>query len=347
MPAWCSANWPDEPDLQTRDGASPVRTIAAIFAGLTGLCALAFGGFLLVQALWERPGPLEATAIVEIPRGGGLSTIARRLEGEGVIGDARLFSLLVTTSRQEGALQAGEFEFPAEVSARGAMDILVNGRPIQYAITIPEGLTSVDIVALLRADERLVGEIDGIPPQGSILPETYNFTREADRADILARMQRAMDEALAEIWQARDPETPLTGPEEAVILASIIEKETGIAAERPLVGSVFVNRLNRGMPLQSDPTVIFAITNGEADLGRALLRKDLTFESPYNTYAVAGLPPGPIANPGRASLEAAVKPEASNFIYFVADGTGGHAFAETLEEHNRNVAAWRRIRDGG
>ena len=324
-----------------------MRTIAAIFAGLTGLCALAFIAFLIVQSLWDRPGPLTADAIVEIPRGAGVSIIARRLEGEGVIGDARLFGLLVSASGNEGSLQAGEFEFPAQVSARGALEILVDGRPIQYAITVPEGLTSAQIVALLREDERLVGEIEEVPPQGSILPETYNFTREADRAEILARMRRAMEEALAEIWEARDPDTPLASPEEAVILASIIEKETGVAEERPLVGSVFVNRLNRGMPLQSDPTVIFALTNGESDLGRELLRSDWEVESPYNTYAVGGLPPGPIANPGRASLQAAVNPAESPYIYFVADGTGGHAFAETLEEHNRNVAAWRRIRDGG
>lgn len=324
-----------------------MKTIAALFASVTGLAAMAFAGFLLLNALWDRPGPLAGPAIVDIPRGGGVSTIARRLEAEGVIRDARLFRLLVSVSGQEGTLQAGEFEFPAQVSARDAADILVDGRPIQYAITIPEGLTSVEIVALLNADERLVGEIETVPPQGSILPETYNFTREADRAAILRRMQSAMENALAEIWQRRDPETRLTSPREAVILASIIEKETGIASERPLVGSVFANRLERGMPLQSDPTVIFALTEGQSELGRPLLRKDLGVDSPYNTYRVAGLPPGPIANPGRASLEAAVNPETSDYIYFVADGTGGHAFAMTLEEHNRNVAAWRRIRDGG
>ena len=324
-----------------------MRTIAAIFAGITGLCALAFAAVMIVQASFDRPGPLQQPTIVEIPQGGGLSTIAHRLEGAEVIGDRRLFSFLVTLSRREGALQAGEFEFPAGVSARGAMDILVDGQAIQYAITIPEGLTSTQIVALLVADDRLSGQIDEIPPEGSLLPETYNFTRQTSKADILARMRLSMDEAVTEIWDQRQTETPLASPQEAVILASIIEKETGLADERPLVGSVFVNRLNRGIPLQSDPTTIYAITEGKEDLGRALTRADLRIESPYNTYFIRGLPPGPIANPGKASLLAAVNPDESNFIYFVADGTGGHAFAETLEEHNRNVAAWRRIRDGG
>lgn len=324
-----------------------MRTIAAIFAGVTGLCALAFAVVMIVQAAFDRSGPLQEPTIVEIPQGGGLSTIAYRLEGADVISDTRLFTLLVTLSRKEGALQAGEFEFPAGVSPRGAMDILVDGQAIQYAITVPEGLTSTQIVALLVADDRLEGEIADIPAEGTLLPETYNFTRRATKADIIARMQAAMDEALAEIWEQRQPDIPLSTPEEAVILASIIEKETGLADERPLVGSVFTNRLNRGIPLQSDPTTIYALTEGKEDLGRALTRNDLTVESPYNTYYVRGLPPGPIANPGKASLLAAVDPDESNYIYFVADGTGGHAFAETLEEHNRNVAAWRRIRDGG
>ncbi len=324
-----------------------MRTIAAIFAGVTGLCALAFAVVMIIQAAFDRPGPLPEPTIVEIPQGGGLSTIAYRLEGADVISDTRLFTLLVTLSRKEGALQAGEFEFPAGVSPRDAMDILVDGQAIQYAVTVPEGLTSTQIVALLIADDRLEGEIADIPPEGSLLPETYNFTRRTTKAEIISRMQGAMDDALAEIWDQRQPDIPLSSPEEAVILASIIEKETGLADERPLVGSVFTNRLNRGIPLQSDPTTIYALTEGKEDLGRPLTRNDLTVESPYNTYHVRGLPPGPIANPGKASLLAAVDPDESNYIYFVADGTGGHAFAETLEEHNRNVAAWRRIRDGG
>ncbi|MEM8914444.1 MAG: endolytic transglycosylase MltG [Pseudomonadota bacterium] len=325
-----------------------MRTIAAIFAGLTGLSALAFAAVLIIQTAFDRSGPLEDQKIVEIPRGAGLSVIARRLEGEDVVSDARLFSLLVSINRSQGSLQAGEFEFPAGVSARGAMDILVDGQAIQYAFTVPEGLTSTQIVNLLNADDRLTGEISVIPPEGALLPETYNFTKQdSSRAEILARMEQAMERALAEVWEQRQDELPLENPAEMVTLASIIEKETGLSDERPLVSSVFINRLNRGIPLQSDPTTIFAITLGKEDLGRPLTRNDLTVESPYNTYFVGGLPPGPIANPGRASLMAAVSPAESNYIFFVADGTGGHAFAETLEEHNRNVAAWRRIRDGG
>jgi UPF0755 protein len=201
-------------------------------------------------------------------------------------------------------------------------------------------------MAALEAAEGLTGPLPDPPPQGSLLPETYFFENGETRAAMLARMQKAMTDALAELWPQRAENLPFDTPEQAVVLASIVEKETGVAAERPQVASVFVNRLRRGMPLQSDPTVIFALTGGEADLGRPLLRADLQVDHPVNTYVVNGLPPTPIANPGRASLEAVLNPAETDFLYFVADGTGGHAFARTLAEHNRNVARWRAVQRG-
>lgn len=223
--------------------------------------------------------------------------------------------------------------------------MLVDGRTVVHRVTVPEGLTSVEIVAIVAASEVLEGAVPPPPVQGALLPETYHVARGDERAAVIGRMAEAMNEALARLWPTRAPDLPLASPAEAVILASIVEKETGIAAERAKVAGVFYNRLALGMPLQSDPTVVFALTDGKMPLGRALTRDDLAIDDPYNTYKVNGLPPGPIANPGLASLEAVLKPEATDALYFVADGTGGHAFARTLDEHNRNVAKWRKLQD--
>lgn len=226
-----------------------------------------------------------------------------------------------------------------------ALAKLVEGDTVVRKVTVPEGLTSTEIVALINEAEGLSGEIESVPPEGSLLPETFHFTYGDPRNALIERMQADMKRLLDGLWEGRAEDLPISTPEEAVILASIIEKETAVAGERPQVASVFVNRLNRGMPLQSDPTVVYALTDGEGPLGRPLTRQDWKVDSPYNTYANSGLPPGPIANPGRESLEAALQPAETEFLYFVADGSGGHAFAKTLAEHNRNVAKWRRIRD--
>jgi UPF0755 protein len=246
---------------------------------------------------------------------------------------------------QATRLRAGEFRFPAGVSMEGAVEVLVKGEVVSYAITLPEGLTSVEIVDLIKADPVLVGEVEAVPPEGTLLPETYHFVRGDSRQDLLDRMAGAMNTLLAELWRDRQDGLPLDSPEEAVILASVVQKETGLADELPLVASVFVNRLERPMRLQSDPTVIYAITRGETPLGRPLTRADLEIEDPFNTYVSDGLPPGPIANPGRAALAATLDPPETDFYYFVADGSGGHAFARTLAEHNANVAKWRRIQN--
>lgn len=322
--------------------------LGRIFAGLTVLAVVAaLAVFWFVRA-FEAPGPLAEDRVVEIPRGAALGAIADRLVAEGVVENRWVFYGGVMVAGEERGLRAGEYLFPAGVSGAGAMDILRSGRAVAYSITIPEGLTSREVVDLLMADANLVGEIETVPAQGSLLPETYQYIRGDTRGEIVERMQRAMSETLAELWAARPEGLPLETPEQALVLASIIEKETGVGSEREVVSSVFINRLNRGMMLQTDPTVIYSLTNGEAPLGRALRRRDMSVDSPYNTYRYRGLPPGPIANPGRSALAAALNPADTDFLYFVADGTGGHAFAKTLREHNRNVAEWRRIqRQGG
>lgn len=321
-----------------------MRAFARIFAAITALAVLAVGALAYLLHRFEAPGPLAEQTVVEIPRGAGLDAIADRLERAGVVDNRWIFVGGVMLGREERNLKAGEYAFAPGISAEGAMELLLRGETVAYSVTIPEGRTSAEIVAILQNDRRLTGDVAAVPPDGSLLPETYRIVRGDSRQSVLDRMSRAMDQAVREAWADRADGLPIETPEQAVVLASIVEKETAVAGERALVAGVMVNRLRRGMPLQSDPTVIYALTRGEAPLGRALLRSDWEIDSPYNTYRVTGLPPGPIANPGRASLEAAVRPAATDYLYFVADGSGGHAFAKTLAEHNRNVAAWRRFR---
>ncbi len=225
---------------------------------------------------------------------------------------------------------------------RDTLELMVSGKTVARRLTLPEGLTSFEVVALVQKAEGLEGEVQAVPPEGTLLPETYHYARGETRAEVVARMGRALDQVLDELWPERAPGLPISSPEQAVVLASIVEKETAVADERPLVASVFVNRLKKGMRLQSDPTVVYGLTGGKGPLGRALTRKDLQTPSPYNTYLADGLPPGPIANPGRASIEAVLNPAKTEYLYFVADGDGGHRFAKTLAEHNRNVAQWRK-----
>jgi len=298
---------------------------------------------------WQRyigPGPLAADTAVVIPRGTGVQGIAQRLVDAGVVGYP-LELVIASRLRGDGArLRAGEYMFPAGISVKDALDLIISGKVIVHRVTVPEGLTSWQIVERLRSEQALSGDIATIPADGTLLPETYQYLRDDPRADILSRMSADMEKALDLLWADRDPNLPLKSKQEAVILASIVEKETGVAAERPRVAGVFVNRLRIGMRLQSDPTIIYALSDRRGQIDRDLTRADWKLESPYNTYVIPGLPPGPIANPGLLSLQAVLKPEAHKYLYFVADGTGGHAFAETLDEHNRNVVKWRRVRDG-
>lgn len=298
---------------------------------------------------WQRytsPGPLVADKALVIPRGSGVAAISRQLAEAGITRHPLELAIAMRV-RQDGAgLRAGEYAFPAGISLKAAIELMLSGKTVVRRFTVPEGLTSWQIVELLKADPALSGDVASVPAEGALLPETYHYSYGDARADLLARMQTDMAKTLEKLWAERAPGLPITSKEQAVILASVVEKETGVAAERPRVAGVFINRLRIGMKLQSDPTIIYALSQGKGSIDRALTRADWKLDSPYNTYMVDGLPAGPIANPGLLSLQAVLKPETNRYLYFVADGTGGHAFAETLDQHNRNVAQWRRVRDG-
>ena len=323
-----------------------LRRLFYAVVALTGVAvAGAVAGYLWLQQRFDAPGPLAAPKSVVIERGAGVAFIAQVLADAGVVDEPLVFTIGVRLFSRGQTLKAGEYEFAPGMSQRQAMQLLIDGGTLMHRLTMAEGLTSAEVLALVAAAEALTGDMPAVPPEGSLLPETYFFSRGETRAELVRRMTANMADTLAELWAGRDPNLPLRTPEEAVVLASIVEKETGVAAERPRVAAVFINRLNLGMALQSDPTIIYALTLGKAPLGRELTRADLQNKSPYNTYVTPGLPPGPIANPGRAALEAVLHPATTKDLFFVADGTGGHAFAETLDEHNKNVAAWRKLRN--
>lgn len=306
------------------------------------LALLAWG-----RAKFERPGPLERETTAILAPGMGLADIAATLAEKGMIESPLLFVLGVRLLGAERRLKAGEYAFPAGVSAREVADLLVSGRTVVRRITVPEGMTSMQVVAQLEATEGLTGSIERVPEEGSLLPETYHFSFGDRRQDLLAWMQDEMPATLMELWAERAPNLPFTGPREALILASIVEKETALENERRRIAAVFINRLKRGMRLEADPTVVYGIAAGSGALDRSLTHEDLERETPYNTYLISGLPPGPIANPGRAAIAAVLNPAETDELYFVADGKGGHVFAVTLEEHNRNVARWRALRGEG
>lgn len=309
------------------------------------LLAMLAGGGLLVwgYAQFTRPGPLQTETALVIPRGSGVEGIARRLEQAGILRYPELFMAAVKLKGVSGALKAGEYAFKPGISPREVMALLQSGETVVRRLTIAEGLTVRQIAAQLAAVEGLDGDPAPLPPEGALLPETYHFSYGDERADILRRMQHAMRETLDRLWESRAPNLPFDTREEALVLASIVERETAIPSERPRVAAVFVNRLRKGMRLQSDPTVIYGLSDGLGTLDRPLLRVDLQKDHPYNTYTRDGLPPAPICNPGRDSLRAVLNPISSDEYYFVADGSGGHAFARTLDEHNANVRRWRQF----
>ncbi len=331
-----------------------MRRLIAALASLAALGVVAVIAVALYGLhLYQSPGPLTQEKTVMIARGAGVNAMAETLAREGVLDTtgAQIFPLAARLSDRHTALKAGEYAFAPGSSVRAVLDKLAGGDVVSRAVTLREGLTSWQVFEILRAEEALSGTLPETPaPEGSLLPETYHFISGDDRNKLVVAMQDGMKKTIEELWPARADGLPFTTPEEALILASVIEKETGKPEEHRRVAGVFVNRLRAGMPLQTDPTVIYALTmgkmqdEGQGPLGRRLLRKDLEVDSPYNTYRYPGLPPGPICNPGRASIEAALNPEQHDYLYFVADGTGGHVFARTLAEHNNNVASWRTIR---
>jgi UPF0755 protein len=292
----------------------------------------------------EAPGPLQQDKVVNIPQRSGMSDIADILQREGVIDDNRwafIGSVLALKARSD--LKPGEYSFAKNASLREVIGTIVEGKVVQHSITIPEGLTSEQIVARISDNEIFAGSIHAIPSEGSLLPETYKFPRGAQREQVIARMQQAQRRVLADVWERRNADIPLKSPEQLVTLASIVEKETSKPDERSRVAAVFINRLQKKMKLQSDPTIIYGLVGGKGTLGRPIKRSEIQQPSPYNTYVVDGLPPGPIANPGRASLEATANPARTRDLFFVADGTGGHTFTETYDQHQKNVVRLRAL----
>jgi UPF0755 protein len=300
------------------------------------------GGYFYGRQQIEAPGPLPDDKIVNIPSRAGMADIADTLQREGVIDNNRwAFIGAVFALKARSELKPGEYLFQKNASLRDVIGTMVEGKVVQHAVTIPEGLTSEQIMARLADSDIFSGTVREVPREGTLLPETYKFPRGTTREQVIARMQQAQKRALAEIWERRNPDIPIKSPEQLVTLASIVEKETGKPDERSRVAAVFVNRLRQKIKLQSDPTIIYGLVGGKGTLGRPIKRSEIQQPSPYNTYVVEGLPPGPIANPGRASLEAAANPARTRDLFFVADGTGGHAFSDTYDQHQKNVARLR------
>ncbi len=279
-----------------------------------------------------------------VSRGASVNEIARLLHSKNVIANPKLFGAVARVSGVHRRLRAGEYGFDVGVSTRDVLAVLLEGRTTVRKITFAEGITVKEVVEALANTEGLDGEVASIPLEGTLLPNTYHFSLGDSRTAILKRMENAMAATVAELWNSRTDGLPIRTMREAVILASIVEKETGVASERARVAAVFINRLRKRMRMETDPTVVYGLTEGKGPLGRALTRRDLKRDHPYNTYRIFGLPPGPICNPGRDALAAVMNPLETDELYFVADGTGGHAFARTLAAHNRNVAKWRKIR---
>ena len=306
----------------------------AIITGVVGFYA---------YSEFAAPGPLAEDKVFMVEPGQSVTEIGDTLQQNGIVANGRIFALMAELTGQRGHLKAGEYAFAKGATMAEVMALIASGKAITYKISIPEGFTSQMAVDRVNANEVLAGDPASVPPEGSILPDTYVFRRGMTRQKLVADMQTAQAKLLEDLWAKRKPVPVIETPEQAVTLASIVEKETARADERPVIASVFINRLEKGMRLQSDPTIIYGIAGGKGRLDRSLTRADIEATTPYNTYRIKGLPPGPIANPGRAALEAVLNPEDTDKLYFVADGSGGHAFASTLEEHNRNVKNWRQI----
>jgi len=308
---------------------------------------LAFAAIIGAAAFWAittftAQGPLSTAKIIEINKGQDRSAIAVALQDAGVISDARVFSAAAAVQGLRGSkLKAGEYEFADGATMQDVLFIITSGRFVTYKVTIPEGWTSQMVVNRLNEQDELEGEVAQVPAEGALLPETYIVTRGYPRDKLLADMAAAQAKLLDQEWARRDPASPIQSKQDLVTLASIVEKETGVAEERPMVAAVFLNRLSQKMRLQSDPTIIYGLVGGKGKLDHPITRSELDQPTPYNTYQIDGLPPGPIANPGKAAIEAVLAPAKTNALYFVANGTGGHAFAATLEEHNANVKKWR------
>ena len=314
-----------------------MRRLLLVAAGLI-LAAL-----VALYVLWWGPGTKAGPQVITVQEGATVGSVARKLAKAGAIpGTPKTYYVMARLFGSHDPIQAGEFAIPKGMGGAAILDLLQHGRPVQRLITVTEGMPSIIVAEKLAANRYLVGEAPAIA-EGSVLPDSYGYQRGDPRAALVVRMQKAMAQTIASLWPRRSPDCPVSTAEEAVTLASIVEKETAKASERPMVAGVYCNRLRIGMPLQADPTVIYPVTKGKP-LGRRILRSELNADNGYNTYRRRGLPEGPIANPGKASIEAVLHPAPTKALYFVADGTGGHVFAETLAEQNANVAKWYAIR---
>lgn len=316
--------------------------IRRLIALILILALVGGGAALWISRDWWGEGPLEKPVSIQVKRGDTLASAARALEKAGAIHSTTNFLRFARRFGSQDPVRAGEFDIPARASGAEILDLLQHGKPVQHLVTIPEGMPSILVQERLMAEPQLTG-IVAVPAEGSILPDSYSFEAGEPRAAVLARMQTAMTKALDEAWDARKPTTAVTSKRDALILASIVEKETAVASERRTVAAVYSNRVRQGMKLQADPTVIYPITKGKP-LGRRIRLSELRAVNGYNTYASAGLPEGPIANPSKAAIEAVLDPEKTPALYFVADGKGGHVFANTLAEHNANVQRFYAIR---
>jgi UPF0755 protein len=332
------------PSRRSRRVRHPVVIVGNAFFTALVLLAIGIGAVLFIgKQRYDAPGPLAEDKVVNIPRGLGTRQISELLVQQGVIDQPWVFLGGVVALKARGDLKHGEYRFRQHASIGDVVDTMIEGKVVQHRLTVPEGLTSEQVVARLLDHESLSGEIKEIPREGTLLPETYSFTRGMTREQIINRMKQDHQRVVKEVWEHRSSNLPLKDPRELVTLASIVEKETGKPDERSRVAAVFVNRLRRKMRLQSDPTIIYGLVGGKGSLGRPLKKSEVEQPTPYNTYVIDGLPPGPIANPGRASLEAVANPARTKELYFVADGTGGHAFSETYEQHLKNVSKLRGI----
>lgn len=353
-------DWEEEPSRKRRSRAAHRPSIIflnfLVTCGVLGTIGLVALGFAAKNS-FEAPGPLAEDTSFVVREGATMTSVSRELAAAGlidaeglfgVIDGPRLFTQAARMSGNDRAIKTGEFAIPAGASMSAILDELTDGSPIEYRVTIPEGLTVYQAAQRIASHPDLTGDLpDPLPPEGSLAAETVSFARGETRASVMERLQRIQAERVVDVWNERSPDLPLESPEELLILASIVEKETGLAAERPQVAAVFVNRIRENWHLNTDPSVVYGVFGGEGlPSGRPITKADLRDRNPYNTYIFRGLPPGPIAIPGRAALEAAANPDEHAYMYFVADGTGGHAFAETAEEHNRNVQQWRRIERG-
>ena len=336
-----------EPPKRSKNARSQVVLFLNFIMTLAVLvCVVAIIGFYYATSTYRNPGPLQTNTNFIVRNGAGLTEIASNLERNAIISDARIFRYLTATHLSEGeSLKAGEYEIKARASMNEIMELLKSGKSILYSVSFPEGLTVRQMFNRMLEDPVLEGDLPAaLPTEGSLRPDTYKFSRGTKRSEIIEQMAAAQQKLVDQIWDKRDSLLPLRSKEEFVTLASIVEKETGVADERAHVASVFLNRLDKGMRLQSDPTIIYGLFGGDGKpADRPIYQSDVKRDTPYNTYVIKGLPPTPIANPGKDALEAVANPWKSQDLYFVADGTGGHVFAATLEEHNANVKRWRKL----